>query len=287
MVKETRVDFNNTNIIAGSVEVAWMKMVENVLDFGEKVNGTIELNNVKVLIKNPEKNLLLSRHNFSLPYYLGEMIWYGAGANDVRFISKFGKVWEKLSDDGETNNSAYGYILKRKHGFNQITKMIELLKKDPHSRRAVMNINVPNRNVIETNDEQCTIALQVLLRDGKLNMTGIMRSNDLWTGTPYDLFYFTEIQKYIAKKLDVEVGTYTHFVSSLHIYDRNIDDVEKSIDNYWNSEYKKDVHIDGQALLDAAPTLYCKLSKYEPKEAKKKVVELCLENNIVWGEDVL
>lgn len=286
MVKKIRTDFDN-NIIANSVEVAWMKMADSVLEFGEKVNGTRELNNVKVLIQSPEKNLIRSRHNFSLPYYLGEMIWYGAGANDVRFISKFGKIWEKLSDDGITNESAYGYILKQKHGFNQIIKMVELLKKDPHSRRAVMNINVPRKNVIETNDEQCTIALQVLLRDGKLNMTGIMRSNDLWTGTPYDLFYFTEIQKYIANKLDVEVGTYTHFVSSLHIYDRNIDDVKKSIDNFWKSEKKKDVHIDGQALLAAAPTLYWELSNCDPKEAKKKVVELCLENNIVWGEDVL
>lgn len=286
MVKKIRTDFDN-NIIANSVEVAWMKMADAVLEFGEKVSGTRELNNVKVLIQSPEKNLLRSRHNFSLPYYLGEMIWYGAGANDVRFISKFGKIWEKLSDDGITNESAYGYILKQKHGFNQIIKMVELLKKDPHSRRAVMNINVPRKNVIETNDEQCTIALQVLLRDGKLNMTGIMRSNDLWTGTPYDLFYFTEIQKYIANKLGVEVGTYTHFVSSLHIYDRNIDDVKKSIHNFWKSEKKKDVHIDGQALLAAAPTLYWELSNCDPKEAKKKVVELCLENNIVWGEDVL
>lgn len=286
MVKKMRTDFDN-NFIAYSVEGAWIKMANAVLEYGEEVNGTLELNNVKVLIQNPGNNLLRSRHNFSLHYYLGEMIWYGAGVNDVRFISKFGKVWEKLSDDGETNNSAYGYILKRKHGFNQITKMIELLKKDPHSRRAVMNINVPNRNVIETKDEQCTIALQVLLRNGKLNMTGVMRSNDLWTGTPYDLFYFTEIQKYIARKLGVEVGTYTHFVSSLHIYDRNINDVEKSINNFWNAKNKKDVHIDGQALLDAAPTLYCKLSNCEPKEAKKKVVELCLENNIIWGEDVL
>lgn len=286
MVKKIRTDFDN-NIITNSVEVAWMKMAEAVLKFGEKVNGTRELNNVKVLIESPEKNLLLSRHNFSLSYYLGEMIWYGAGANDVHFISKFGKIWEKLSDDGFTNESAYGYILKQKHGFNQIIKMVELLKKDPYSRRAVMNINVPRKNVIETNDEQCTIALQVLLRDGKLNMTGIMRSNDLWTGTPYDLFYFTEIQKYIASKLEVEVGTYTHFVSSLHIYDRNIDDVKKSIYNFWNSEKKKDIHIDGQALLTAAPTLYWELLNCDPKEAKKKVVELCLENNIVWGEDVL
>lgn len=52
-------------------------------------------------------------------------------------------MWNKLSDDGITANSAYGYILQKKHGFNQIEKIIELLKVDPYSRRAVMNINVP------------------------------------------------------------------------------------------------------------------------------------------------
>lgn len=255
---------------------AWANLVSNILRRGQKVGNTLELSNVSFTITDITKNILTIRENFSLSYYLGESVWYGAGKNDVEFISKFGKIWEKLSDDGLVNNSAYGYILKRKHNFDQIEKMIELLKKYPNSRRAVMNINIPNENVIETKDEMCTIALQFLLRDGKLNMTGIMRSNDSWTGSPYDIFYFTELQKYVANELEVKYGTYTHFVSSIHIYERDFEKVEASLRN----EPIK-VKIDGQLLLKNAEYMYEKLKDVEKKNMKKEIVELSKELNII------
>lgn len=255
---------------------AWANLVSNILRRGQKVGNTLELSNISFTITDITKNILTIRENFSLSYYLGESVWYGAGKNDVEFISKFGKIWEKLSDDGLVNNSAYGYILKRKHNFDQIEKMIELLKKDPNSRRAVMNINIPNENVIETKDEMCTIALQFLLRDGQLNMTGIMRSNDVSTGTPYDIFYFTELQKYVANELGVKYGTYTHFVSSVHIYDRDIEKIEASLRN----EPIK-VKIDGQLLLKNAEYMYEKLKDIEKKSMRTEIVKLSKELNII------
>lgn len=255
---------------------AWANLVSNILRRGQKVGNTLELSNISFTITDINKNVLTTRENFSLSYYLGETIWYGAGKNDVEFISRFGKIWKQLTDDGLTNNSAYGYILQTKHGFNQIEKIIELLKKDPNSRRAVMNINIPNENVIETKDEMCTIALQLLLRDGKLNATTLMRSNDLSTGTPYDVFYFTEIQKYIANKLEVNYGTYSHFVTSLHIYDRDLEKMEKSLQN----EPKK-IKINGQKLLLNSSYLYNKLKPLNRKETREKIVDFCRELDIV------
>ena len=48
-----------------------------------------------------------------------------------------------------------------------------------------------------------------------------MRSNDLWSGFPYDIFQFTCIQILLAMKLGVELGTYTHIADSLHMYERD------------------------------------------------------------------
>ena len=139
-----------------------------------------------------------------------------------------------------------------------------------------MNINIPNENVIETKDEMCTIALQFLLRDGQLNMTGIMRSNDSWTGSPYDIFYFTELQKYVANELEVKYGTYTHFVSSIHIYERDFEKVEASLRN----EPIK-VKIDGQLLLKNAEYMYEKLKDVEKKSMRTEIVKLSKELNII------
>lgn len=186
--------------------------------------NTHELTNVKIEIEDIANNVISIR-DISPLYLFGELLWYFNGCNSCKYISKFSSFWAKLTDDGVTSNSAYGYLLKEKHGFDQIEKIIELLRKDPQSRRAVLNINVPNVHVIETKDEPCTIAIQFLVRDEKLHCTVMMRSNDIWFGTPYDWAFFMELQKVVADKLGLAYGTYTHFATSLHLYDRNYEAV--------------------------------------------------------------
>ena len=212
-------------VIANNMDTVYYELCQALLLKGDDVTNTRELRNVQFTLTNVENNVVGNR-DISLPYAFGELVWYFTGSNSVEFISKFGSLWKKISDDGVTSNSAYGYILMDKYGFNQIQKIIELLRADPHSRRAVMNINVPNENVIETKDEPCTIALQFLIRNNKLTCTTMMRSNDIWFGVPYDVIFFTEIQKYIAMELGIECGDYNHFATSLHAYEKDFSKVK-------------------------------------------------------------
>ena len=77
-----------------------------------------------------------------------------------------------------------------------------------------------------------------------------MRSNDVWFGLPYDIVYFTFLQKYIAYRLGVRYGTYTHFVGSMHMYLKDEENIKKMIENptenkfeinYWNLLNNKDI----------------------------------------------
>lgn len=189
-----------------------------------KVGNTRELLNVKLQL-NDITNNIVSIRNISPSYLFGELIWYFTGRNDTAFISKFAKFWEGISDDGKTANSAYGYLIQKAFGFDQVQKVIDILKADPNSRRAKININTPRENVDTTKDEPCTMFLQFMIRNGKLNCTAVMRSNDIWFGLPYDVAFFTELQKCIADYLGVGYGTYTHYACSLHLYDRDFEKV--------------------------------------------------------------
>lgn len=88
---------NKFNYTFESLDEAWSVISSDVLEKGERVGNTHELRNVKFVIEDIGKNILNIRENFSLHYYLGEMIWYGVGSNSTEFISKFGRVWEHLS----------------------------------------------------------------------------------------------------------------------------------------------------------------------------------------------
>lgn len=225
-------------IAANNMDIIYQHIC-NELNVAHEVRGTKELNNYSFTLTDLDNNVINIR-NISKSYICGELLWYALGRNDVAFINKFAGLWGRISDDGVTSYSAYGDIVFKRHGFNQVEKIIQLLCADPESRRAVINFNVPNDRVIETKDEICTIALQFLIRDGKLNCIGIMRSNDVWYGLPYDVIFFTELTKYIARRLNIPYGTYTHDVMSLHVYERNYDDIVEAAERKPKSKISVD-----------------------------------------------
>ena len=157
-------------------------------------------------------------------YAIAELAAYWTNDNSL-WLGQYADMWNHLSDDGKTINSAYGYLLRAHHGFDQVSKVIECLIADPYSRRATMKINVPHNNpdLYHTKDEPCTMYMQFFIKGNKLDMQVAMRSNDMWYGLPYDLIYFWSIQDFIAKALNKEVGSYTHFAGSLHIYNKDSD----------------------------------------------------------------
>ena len=263
-------------IIANNMDDIYRQICAE-LDVAPEVRGTKELNNYSFTLTNLDNNVINVR-DISKSYICGELLWYALGRKDVGFINKFAGLWGRISDDGETSYSAYGDIVFNRHGFNQVEKIIQLLCDDPESRRAVINFNVPNENVIKTKDEICTIAHQFLIRNGKLNCTGIMRSNDVWYGLPYDTIFFTELTKYIAKRLNIPYGTYTHTVVSLHVYERNYDDIRQVSSTHATSK----ISVDFEKIMTYKFILEHVVETAE--QPKAELLEACKMLGVIYDE---
>ena len=191
---------------------------------------------VSFKIKDPRNRLPhIPARKFSVPYFVGEMIWYLTGENSTDWISKYSSFWRGISDDGVTANSAYGArIFNRYHkiaGGNLIQwdHVKSILKKDPDSRRAVIHIKDPWDSVDSKLDVPCTLTLQFFIRDNKLHLVVNMRSSDLVFGLSYDVPAFTIMQELMAIELGVELGEYMHVSNSLHVYERHFGMLEKMV----------------------------------------------------------
>ena len=118
-------------------------------------------------------------------------------------------------------NGAYGPRIT-----TQIDDVLDLLTKDSFSRQAQIVIARPHElgRVLSPDHEgaerdfPCTQLFTFRVRQNKLNMSTVMRSNDVYWGTPYDVAAFTLLQRLIASILGLEVGTYTHYAASMHMY---------------------------------------------------------------------
>lgn len=216
-----------------------------IIKNGEKSNPrgfkVIEVAPAVLALGNPVDRLLCFNKMRNIKKYCyGEALWYLSGSNDLDFISKYSKFWNKISDDGKTCNSAYGkYIFNDKYMAanpgqpfkmtNQWDFVKETLMKDSDSRQAI--IHIKPIQVIPTKDTVCTLTMQFMIRKNKLNLIVNMRSNDFYKGLTYDVFQFTLLQELMAAELNVELGEYIHIANNLHIYEQDIPAIQDMINS--------------------------------------------------------
>lgn len=197
----------------------WLQFIEDVGDEVE-VRGrkTKEVLNAITEITEPWHHCILIPSRRWNPWLaLSEAMWILAGRNDVATLLPYNSRIIDYSDDGKTLYGAYGFRF-----YDQIEPLIKRLKNDPSDRRCVLQIwdhFVFSDLYSETKDPPCNNLVYFKLRENKLHMTVINRSNDLhWGLFAVNLPTFGILQEYIAARLCVDIGTQTHFSNSLHIY---------------------------------------------------------------------
>lgn len=217
---------SNKYFICENVTRAFEEMYATVNRYGEEVQSRIgktrHITDVTIVVEDPYHNVCLNaQRNMSLRYMLGEIEWYMSGSNKVADIAKYAKMWNDLTDDGETVNSAYGYRIFHKFGFDQFEHCVEKLKANPYDRQAVIHIKEADNK--PTKDTPCTCLLQFTYEEGKLNLHAYMRSNDIWLGLPYDMAFFTVMLQKMCKATGLIAGKYYHTVGDLHLYEKHWD----------------------------------------------------------------
>ena len=196
------------------------KIIREGVEFGD----TKALFNVGFYIENPLDHEIENKERKWNPVYAeAEWQWYRSGDRNIAKLAElYGKVPEiwKLMEDSQGNvNSNYGWQWKRN---DQIGAVVHMLNEYPDTRQAAISIYDGKEHDTFAFDTPCTYAVQFTILNGKLNMSVVMRSNDLWYGFCNDQYQFSKLQDLIAWKLDIEVGTYFHFAHNLHLYNDKI-----------------------------------------------------------------
>lgn len=162
----------------------------------------------------------------SLPAQIAETMWILAGRNDVEWLSYYLPRAAEFSDDGETWRGGYGPRLRRFAGtgedIDQLAHVVDVLRADPTSRRAVFSIYDAGVDTKPGKDIPCNDIITFQSRLGELHAHVFVRSNDLmWGWSGINAFEWSVLQEVIAGILGIEVGTLTFSISSLHAYDRH------------------------------------------------------------------
>lgn len=110
---------------------------------------------VMVTYSHPRERVLFNTARDANPFmHVYEALWMLAGRNDVAPLAYYAKQFREYSDDGVTLNGAYGYRWRRAERYewsdtgyayrsevvDQLDILVNHLKADPNSRRAVLSM---------------------------------------------------------------------------------------------------------------------------------------------------
>lgn len=169
----------------------------------------------------PEERVLFHEGRDANPiFHLMESVWMLAGRRDVEFLSKFNSRIAQYSDDGRTFNAAYGFRMRQGFRRDQLVEVIELLRREPKSRQAVVQLWDAEDLTRTTLDKACNTSM-IFSRspEGMLDLLVTNRSNDAWFGyAGANAVHFTVIQEFVAAALGWPLGTYSTVTANLHLY---------------------------------------------------------------------
>lgn len=230
-------------------------------------NGDVLTIDEPVIVEytHPRERVLFNPARDCNPFFhMFESLWMLAGRNDVESIAYFNSGVRNYSDDSHTLNGAYGKRWReasseRYDDIDQLDFLINHLKNDPNSRRAVLQMwnvqddlakignvcdceakergrkkHLEHCSTFASKDVCCNTNVYFRIRyesrDGEefrltvpvLDMTVCNRSNDIvWGMLGANVVHMSFLQEYVAAGIGVEVGKYYQMSNNLHAYTWN------------------------------------------------------------------
>lgn len=239
---------------------AYRELLADVLDNPEYMcaprdQKIFEVTNAIIEIREPDSSPLVTRdekrNEVMTKYSAKEHEVYYSMTTKAEDFAKISKFWDSLKNPDGTINSSYVYLIKglADHG-NPVFEAqrcggvgeyrtpwvwcLETLKADKDSRQAIMRFSRPEHQWLKNADQPCTLDGVWQIRNNMLNLSINMRANDLYVGFCYDVLFFMGLMDEMLEELkpyypELTKGKYTHIARSLHIYERNVDAINKML----------------------------------------------------------
>lgn len=134
------------------------------------------------------------------------------------------EVWNphlKHDDDPRTTRAHY-FDYTYNERLQQLPQLIELLRAEPLTRRAYLPIYWEDDVGLFGKRVPCSLGYHFMYRQDALNITYTMRSADFLTHFRNDVYLACRMLHHVAHEVDLPVGSFTHFINSLHVFEKDV-----------------------------------------------------------------
>ena len=160
-----------------------------------------------------------------------ELLWFLKGDTNIQYLKDNGVgIWDEWADAQGDLGPVYGKQWRRweaKDGrvIDQVAQVVELLKKDPDSRRMIVNAwNVGELEKMAL--MPCHTMFQFYVAGGKLSCQLYQRSADVFLGVPFNIASYALLTLMMAQVAGFEPGDFVHTFGDVHIYSNHEEQVK-------------------------------------------------------------
>lgn len=241
--------------------------------------GTISVFGYQMRFNLKEGFPLLTTKKVHLKSIIHELLWFISGSTNIKYlVDNDVRIWNdwpydlyKKSPDyhGESIEEfaakikesdefaqkygnlgpVYGKQWRDFNGVDQLSNLIEQIKKNPNSRRLIISAWNP-AEVDQMALPPCHSFMQFYVAEGKLSCQLYQRSADVFLGVPFNIASYALFTMMIAQVCDLEPGDFVHTLGDAHIYLNHLEQINKQIKRCLRPLPKMQINPNVKSIFD-------------------------------------
>ncbi len=181
-----------------------------------------------------EKFPLVTTKKIHLKSVIHELLWFLKGDTNIKYLQDNKvRIWNEWADEKGNLGRVYGAQWRswknpKGETIDQISRVIENIKKDPFSRRHLVVAYNPGE-LDEMALPPCHAFFQFYVADNRLSCQLYQRSADAFLGVPFNIASYSLFTLMMAQICDLKPGFFVHSFGDVHIYHNHFEQVKTQL----------------------------------------------------------
>lgn len=171
---------------------------------------------------------LLTTKKVHLKSIIHELLWFLKGDTNIQYLKENGvSIWDEWADEEGNLGPVYGYQWRSwqtpdGRTIDQISNVIEQIKKNPHSRRLMVVAYNPG-DVDTMALPPCHAFFQFYVSKEGLSCQLYQRSADIFLGVPFNIASYALLTLMVAQVCGLKANEFIHTLGDAHLYSNHME----------------------------------------------------------------
>ncbi|MBL0284707.1 MAG: thymidylate synthase [Zoogloea sp.] len=214
----------------------YLELMRHVAEHGHRKDdrtgtGTLSVFGWQMRFDLAEGFPLLTTKKLHTRSIIHELLWFLRGDTNIKYLKDNGvSIWDEWADENGELGPVYGkqwrsWEAADGRSIDQISQLIEALKKNPDSRRHLVSAWNP-AEVDRMALPPCHALFQFYVAGGKLSCQLYQRSADIFLGVPFNIASYALFTMMVAQVCGYQLGDFVWTGGDCHLYTNHLEQTQ-------------------------------------------------------------